>query len=241
MPSKDEIIAELEKYNKELLSKLENASEWMQRSIEEKKRLIENDESSHIAIKERYDTFFGEHIIESINADVFDDILSSETLYYHLLHDSELDGTGIIIGYNKAVDITLEYVLTKPFRSFARKKSKNICQSHRPEERFLYEVIYEGYSISIGKLYGILKERESINKWFFTDLFFTFLKEYKYITDVLYKESFYKNLETLVSKEYFGSKRHRGSVSREEVQEVRSIVLGDFKNKDCILYQLFTM
>lgn len=164
MPSKDEIIAELQKYNRELLSKLENASDWMQRSIEEKKRLIENDESSHIAIKERYDTFFGEHIIESINADVFDDILSSETLYYHLLRDSELDGTGIIIGYNKAVDITLEYVLTKPFRSFARKKSKNFCQSHRPEERFLYEVIYEGYSISIGKLYGILKQKENPNK-----------------------------------------------------------------------------
>lgn len=203
MKSKDEIIAELQRYNKELLSKLENASNWMQRSVEENKREIENNPTSHQAILEKYQNFFEENLIPAINDDIFDDILSSETLYQHIVIDSGIDGTGAVIGYNKAVDIALEYVLTKPFRSFAHKKSKNFCQSHRPDEHFLYEVIYEGYSISVGKLYGILKEKETLNKGFFTEIFFEFLKEYHYISETLCNESFYKQLETLVSKEYF--------------------------------------
>ncbi len=238
--SKDEIISELQRYNKELLSKLDNVTEWMQRNLEEKKKIIENDESSHQVIRKHYDDFFWEYKIKAIDDDIFDDILSSEILYQHMLMDATLDGTSIVIGYNKAVDITLEYCLVKPWREYAHKRSKNFIQSQRAEEKLLHQVVYHGYTISLWKLYGILtQDRE--NLWFFSELFFQFLDEYSYIKTVILSPNFLEIIGNIVTKEYFWSKRHTGSISLSEVQEVRQAVLGNFENKNCILFLLFTM
>ena len=67
--------------------------------------------------------------------------------------DTSLDGSAVLIGYNKALDMIIEEKIIQTWRKYARKKSSDFLKSKHPQERLLYQTIYKNYTLSIGKLY----------------------------------------------------------------------------------------
>jgi hypothetical protein len=240
MPSKDEIIDELRKYNKELLSKLESASDWMKRSIEEKQDTSYFLKKKHI--EKSLNTFFSPLSLWENASDILDDLMSSEVMFETMKQDTSLDGSAILIGYNKALDMMIEKKIVQVWRNYAKTKSSDFLKSEHPLERLLYQTIYKNYTLSIGKLYGLLKDiSEQTETGFFRWLFSDFLDSNSHISKLLFDPRFIEKVEILVEKDYFWSKRHSGSIEFDEVQEVRNLVMWDFTERTCIFYLLLTI
>lgn len=244
MPKKKDIVQELIEKNRELEMKLLHASEWMQKNVSESQDAIEDEvEEIHVwDIKKKITLFLWDFPIWQDEENIVDDLISSEILFHHLQRDPNLDGTGIIIWYNKVLDFLIEKCITSPFRQYAHSRCENIIKSSNHIEKNLHLTIHKWYMLSVGRLYEVLENiKNNYQKGFYLELFERFLEEYGYIKDTLFNEHFYKNLEILVDKEMFWSKRHSGSVSLEEAQEVRRIIAGNLENPDCILIQLLTL
>ena len=50
-------------------------------------------------------------------------------------------------------------------------------------------------------------------------------------------DEFFGLYSELIEGEVFGGKRHSGRITREETQKVRELLVGNFENKNAILYQ----
>lgn len=246
MTNKDDsycdIITQLIKKNKELELKLLNASEWMAKNVEEKKDIINgNIEEIHTKdIKNTIINFLWEYPLGSDFENIIDDLLSSEILFAHFKKEQALDGTGVIIGYNKVLDFLIENNITSPFRKYAQKKCKNILVSKNHIESNLHSVIHKWYILSIGRLFEVV---QSITfhygkEEFYLTLFEKFLEEHPHIKHTLLEASFFEELNTLVVSEIFWSKRHAWTINFEETSLAREKIVWGFTNSNCILIKL---
>ena len=244
MPSKDYIIADLIKKNKELELKLLSASEWMSKNIAEKKDVIDGniEEINVNDIKKSIKNFLWDYPLGPDESNIIDDLFSSELLFVHGERDNSIDGTAIIIGYNKVLDFTIEKYITSPFRKFAHARCKNILISSSHIEANLHSTIHKGFMMSIGRLFEILENiKYHYKKEFYLTLFEDFLQEHTDISDAILSDNFFLPLKTLVDKEIFGSKRHSGSVSFADAQEARKIIMGDYKDANCLCIKLLKL
>jgi hypothetical protein len=233
----------LEEQNKMLSHKLEIAKEWMKRGIDEKKNKIGAEtnfyENFDALIKEKINDFFSEIILINFPSDFIDNIISSEINFHNMQRDEHIDGIVVILGYQKILDFIIEENITKEFRKFAIQQGLNTLERGNPLEKSLFLVVEKWYSLSIGRLYNILKNiRDEQDNFPYKRCFENFLKKYASLGKLLLGNSFFSQLEILVESEVLWEKRHKGSIDFEAVKQARKILIGNFEDKNCIIYSL---
>lgn len=249
-------VKDLEQENKILTNRLKIAQEWMQKEVknqitkiakqniadqnkdEAKKMIWENMQE---AIAEKIVDFFWEILLLNIPASVIDNIVAAELSFYNFEENRSKDGLWVITSYHKALDTLIESYITKGFRKFAIKKGQKILRTNDVLEKSLHQVVNNGYILSVGRLFHLLQRiKKSQDLFEYGKCFSLYLDKYYYLKDILEQEDFYIQFSRLVNSEIVGKKRHSWTISLQETKQARSLLIGDLKDKNCLIYKLAT-
>ncbi len=251
------LLQDLEKENYKLKRQLEVAISWMRRNIKEQAQKVSNKKLKKMTlatkscfieenieeniIKQIWD-FFWDLMLLNIPTSAIENIISAEINYYNLRKTPSTDWMTVISSYHKALDILIENFIVKWFRKFAKKYNQTILYKNDPLEKSLHNVVNKWYILSIWRLFHLINIlKEDKEKFPYVKCFWNYLDKYKYIKEVLFEESFYVIFEELVSSEIFWRKRHIWSMRFVETRKSRSLLIGDFKDKNCLIYKLLKM
>jgi hypothetical protein len=106
-------------------------------------------------------------------------------------------------------------------------------------EKFLDRVVQKWYILSIWRLYQLLiNVKHEEFHWAYGRLFFEYLKEYKYIQDILLSDAFLSCFEELIGMEVFTTKRHIWKISLDDTIKARWLLVWNLKDENCIIYKL---
>lgn len=241
--------------NLELKRKLKIASEWMKKEVKQDSKKIAKSKITNSTLKEKtcflndnieeivsdkIQDFFGELMLINIPAKIIRNIISAEINYYNFRNNPNFDGFSVISSYHKALDIIIENYITSDFRTFARKNIDLKTRYTDSLDKSIFLIIENNYSLSAWRLFHIIKnikEKENIN-WKYEKLFNQYLEKFNYIKNILLEDNFYKLFEKIIQTEVLWEKRHSGQISFVETREARKILIWDFKDKNCIIYEL---
>jgi hypothetical protein len=110
--------------NDALKEKLEHAKQWMQKEVASSRRYIIHTQaksknevfantSREDTILEQIYSFFPPEVLAHFPENGVSNLLSSEIIFYQILSGLHVDGTGVIIGYQKTLDMMIESYITK--------------------------------------------------------------------------------------------------------------------------------
>ncbi|MCT4616861.1 MAG: hypothetical protein N4A38_01465 [Candidatus Gracilibacteria bacterium] len=251
---KNQDINALIEENNQLKKKLEVAKAWMEREVKSQvhkvaKRKVGKmtedlkheflNENIEEVISKRIADYFGELLLLNAPQGTVEAITTSEINFYNMQKNPTIDGFSVISGYHKTLDLFIENFIVKQFRKYAKKQKQTILRTNDPLEKSLNLVVNKGYILSTGRLYGLLrllKEDGQLNDY--SMCFRDYLNKYVDLKDVLLSDNFFDNFTKLNKSEVLGSKRHKGSITKDETILARDILIGNFKNQDSILYKL---
>ena len=235
-------IEELERENALLRKKLEVARFWMSQEVEHQMQnicTVNTKENLKDIIEDKIENFFEDIVLINLPTSVIQNIITSEINYHHMSQGEAIGGSSVIIWYHKAIDILIEKNITKTFRKFAKKYWYEELEINDPLEKTLHRVVNEGHAMSIGRLYHLIsmitknEHLENYSKWFAA-----YLEKYTAAWDILLSKSFWDKLGKLMDTEVLWKKRHVWTVKPAETKKVRDLLIGDFQDKDCIIYDL---
>jgi len=245
----------LQEENIELKRKLEIASEWMKKEVKQDSKKIAKSKITNSTLKEKtcflndnieeivsdkIQDFFGELMLVNIPAKIIRNIISAEINYYNFRNNPNFDWFSVISSYHKALDIIIETYITSEFRTFARKNIDLKTRYTDSLDKSIFLIIENNYSLSAWRLFHIIKnikEKENIN-WRYVELFNQYLEKFSYIKNILLEDEFCNNFEKIIETEVLWEKRHSGQISFVETREARKLLIWDFKDKNCLIYQL---
>lgn len=249
-------IQELLRENAELKRKLEVSRVWMEREVRDSAHRIATKRVGKMSILDRDDFlgqnqeeiitnrirgYFGELLLLNAPKSTVEHLVDSEISYFSLAKVANGDGIGVISSYTKILDSLIESGITNQFRKFVAKQGAVILRTNDPLEKALYLVISKKYILSTGRLYGLLKSiRKGEPLLEFSGLFAKYLEKYQSLGDFLLGDAFFNRYAELIEGEVFGGKRHSGKISREETQQMRQLLVGNFTDKTGLLYQFLT-
>lgn len=241
---------DLEQENKILKEKLHRASEWMQREVRnsekiishkktsEKKEDFHRDSREEIITREIYN-FFPPSVLTSFPENAVENIISSEIIFYQIMQWNHVDGTGVILWYQKVLDSMIELYITKSFRKFIVKNNLIRSPENSPLEKSLHSVVEKKYILSLGRLYGIIKNiSQNKTSWHYEKSFWVFLGQKLYLKKALLETDFLLQLGRLSDMHAMWKKRHSGILSKEETILARKLLCWNFRDMNCILYIL---
>ena len=235
-------IEELKKENALLRKKLEVAKLWMSAEVKNQIQSIWHtpvSENLEDSIQNKIEDFFEDIVLINLPTLVIQNIITSEINYYHLTQWEPIGWSSVIIWYHKALDVLIEKNITKNFRKFAKKNWYDELQKNDPLEKSLHQIVNSGHTMSIGRLYHILKmikhqeHLENYSLWFKH-----YLDKYSSIEDVLLSDDFIQKLSILMKTEVLWKKRHIWRVTVEETKKVRDLLIWDFQDENCVIYSL---
>jgi len=247
-------IKTLQEENKQLKNKLKIAQKWMKKEVAEdikriwkakinsstlkEKTCFLNDNIEDI-VTDKIQDFFGELMLINIPAKIIRNIISAEINYYNFRNNPSFDWFSVISSYHKALDIIIETYITSDFRKFIDKSKLPKHIENDSLEKALNSVITKNYSLSAGRLYHLL---QLINEWnelkHYTYLFSKFIKKHLYLENILLDKEFLEIFEKIIKTEVLWEKRHSWQISFVETREARTLLIWDFKNKNCLIYKL---
>lgn len=240
--------------NQILKKKLAIAQSWMAREVKnqinsiavEKITQMTSDtkqkffhENVEEIFTQKISDFFGEILLMNIPSGVVENIISAEVAYYNMRENPSADGLAVVSSYHKSLDILIESYITKWFRKFARKQNQTILRVNDPLEKSLNSVVNQGYILSVGRLFHLLKlikQKEKLNDY--GRCFQGYLEKYLYLQNVLLDDDFYEMFEVLMDSEILWKKRHVGKISLAETCQARNILLWDLHDKNSLIYKL---
>jgi tetratricopeptide (TPR) repeat protein len=190
----------------------------------------------------KWDSFLG---VLAVNcpATVTRLIKASETDFEARKEQKDLDCTGITLNYQKAVEELLDKLVFKEFRKYMDKEYGGklpYCDKKSIPDTKLYDYVSRNKSISIGMNLHIA---EKINRpdTTYLKLFSEFVKKKEKISRLYSNTDFWKMMEPLSKMKACNEGRHKGIVSFSEMEQVRTIMSGGLKSKECLLYPLIEM
>lgn len=213
--------------------------------------------SQENTFKEKIISYFPPESLSNFPESTIEYLVSAETIFQHLIEWEKIDGTAIILEYQKAIDAMLELYITSAFRKFCHSslwnntgiwntwdsytdrnnlKSKNIST---PLEKSLSLVLHKKYSLSLWRLYEILKNiNEKKSLWKYEAVFYSFLKSKTSLDKALLETDFFLQLQELVKLWLFTEKRHSGIISLSESIKARKLITGWYSDTNSLLYIL---
>lgn len=240
----------LEEENKRLKSQLEAARSWMKREVNSAEKDIALHKSQKDTnnlyhdnleeiIQDKIYGFFPAEVLSCFPVDAVENIISSELIYYHILQGWHVDGTGVMIWYQKVLDAMIEMYVTKWFRKYIKKNNISSHPKNIPLEKAFYSLIEKKYILSLWRLYESLKK---IKKWEDLSEYLWHFRDYLKSRDFLYKSllesNFLLQLESLIHLHAISDKRHSGSLSPDDTQRARNACIWNFEDTTSLLYIL---
>ncbi len=228
--------------NADLKRKLEVSRRWMEREVRESAHKIAAkrvgkmsigardsflEENQEEIIANRIRSYFGELLLLNAPKNTVEHLVDSEISYFSLSKLSSGDGIGVVSSYTKILDSLIESAITNQFRKFVSKQGPVILRSNDPLEKALHLVITKKYTLSTGRLYGLLKaikKNEPLLE--FGKCFARYLEKYPSLGGFLLSDAFFVPYSNLIEGEVFGGKRHTGKISKEETESVRELLVG---------------
>lgn len=236
--------------NDALKEKLEHAKQWMQKELASSRRYIIHTQaksknevfantSREDTILEQIYSFFPPEVLAHFPENGVSNLLSSEIIFYQILSGLHVDGTGVIIGYQKTLDMMIESYITKWFRKYVLKNNLKQSPKNNPLEKSLHSIIEKNYILSLWRLYQILSD---ITKWkvlsHYEESFYNYVQQKPHLKKALLEWSFLLQLEKLMNIHAVWEKRHQWILSKNETIICREIFVGNFIRKDSLLYIL---
>lgn len=235
-------IEELERENALLRKKLEVAKLWMSKEVKDQIQYIWNTpatENIEDKIQNQIEDFFEDIVLINLPTSVIQNIITSEINYHHLMQWEAIWWTSIIIWYHKALDALIEKNITKNFRKFAKKKWFDELWKNDPLEKALHQIVNSGHTMSIGRLYHLLKMiKNSEHLERYALWFKQYLDRHSSIEDVLLSDEFIQKLSEIIKTEVLWKKRHIWTVTSTETKKVRDLLIWNFQDESCIIYSL---
>jgi hypothetical protein len=240
--------------NAELTRKLEFCSKWMEREVRDQahriatKRVgkmtsIDRDDflgqNQEEIITSRIRAYFGELLLLNAPKSTVEYLVDSEISYFSLSKMPNGDGVGVISSYTKILDSLIEGLITAQYRKFVLKKWPVYLRANDPLEKALHLVITKKYTLSTGRLFGLLKSiRQGGSLLEFSAEFREYLTKYIDLGNLLLSDAFYRPYGELVEGDVFGGKRHSGRITLEETTKIRELLVGGYTHKNGLLHQL---
>lgn len=245
MPTKKELIEE----NIFLKKKLEEAMKWMRRQIEESRLIVAKDEIKKANKILRIEYLDTEQVnIITRNIETYfewlklpkyakERIIDAELHWYQLQKYPKMDGSAVLISYQKIFDDITESSIGNPFKKYLEQNRNNI-----PEKinKNILNLIKKDYSLSFSRFYNIIMDSSDEGGIKLENEWIIFLKQkIPSIFQLLQKNEFMNSYKQLMNLEVFWKKRHSEKISYSETKLARSLIIGDFQNKKTsMLYNL---
>ena len=106
-------------------------------------------------------------------------------------------------------------------------------------EKTLHKTVTKGYLLSVGKFFEAIKKVQTQELHGKYEIGFKeYLKKSGPLGEYLLSPTFLDAWSPILKTEVFGSRRHSGTVSKEEVCELRTKITGNYESNGGILYQL---
>jgi len=252
MPNKE--LEQLKKENDYLKRKLEIAKVWMRREIKWQVHKISKlktnkmtasikedflKENIEEVISKRITDYFWELLLINAPKWTIEAIITSEINFYNMTKNPSIDGFSVISWYHKTLDLFIESFITNNFRKFAKKRNCTILRVNDPLEKALNLVVNKKYILSVWRLYALIKLiKEDYKLEDYGRCFKEYLEKYRYLSDILFNDDFFKKFTYLNKSGILSTKRHSWSITKKETIEARNIFVWDFKDKNAILYKL---
>ena len=189
--------------------------------------------------------YFGKSL-ETLPHQFFAYLIEAERLYYILTNERGFsDGLPIISVMTKAYDCLIHELITKWFARYARDRMRGetLPKFNDPLERALIAMITKNYTLSVGRLSPLLSRikdhRENgVTLLPHTQLFADWIEQDVSLQKHLLSDILRKKLIRLNESEIFWEKRHRSSINHDEVREARSLLVGNYQNKQSVFLLL---
>ncbi len=244
----------LREENENLRRRLATAKAWMQREFQQatlkiaaskaiKKtglnREVFAQENMDTIISKRIGDYFGEILLMNAPRQTLEHLIHSEINFYNLGKNPSIDGFTVISSYHKILDSFIEHFVTTGFRKYCIKNGYNILRVNDPVEKTLHLVVTKKYIIGLGRLYGLIKSIRSWEKLYsYGQAFVQYLDKHQDLRDLILDKPFFPLFSRVINTDVFWGKRHEWSINYEETKEVRTIMTGDFLDKNSIFYLL---
>ena len=219
--------------------KLYHAQEWMRREVLAQKNHIWEHTRSENDILETIWKYFPPKIFMSFSESCVKELITSELLFDTLSLHPIIDGSWIILWYQKVFDTLFENWVTKWYRKYVRKYRKPQKPENNPLEKSLYLVIEKWYILSAGRIYEILENIKNKKEvWFYEALFISYLKTSSELEMSLPKGFFLIHLQVLMKKKILWEKRHSWVLSYDDTLLARKIYIWDLRDTNSLLWIL---
>lgn len=238
----------------ELKRKLDVSKRWMEREVQQSTHKIATRHINKMSSSDRDDflsqnqeeiianqikRYFWDLLLLNAPKNTVEYLVDAEISNFSLRKMPSGDGIGVVSSYTKILDGLIESIVTSQYRKFVLKQGPVILRANDPLEKALHLVITKKFTLSTGRLYGLLKairSGEPLKE--FGAQFEKYLQKYSELGALLKGDAFYSRYKLLIEWEVFGGKRHSGRISFEETQKVRELLVGNFTDKNGILYLL---
>ena len=244
----------LQQENESLRHQLEVCRIWMRREVDQAvhaiskrkvTKMTEVDregflrENQEAIISKRIGDYFGDLLLLNAPKEMIEHLINAEINFYNLGKNPTLDGFSVVSSYHKIFDILTEHMIVHQFRKYTLKKGAPILRVNDPMEKALHLVITKKHILSLGRLYGLLQSiRTGAPLYDFGKSFAEYLDKYPSLRDLLISDTFFALFQKVINSEIFGAKRHQGSISIGDTKNARTWILGDFTDKESLLYMI---
>ena len=225
--------------------KLQHAQEWMRREILAQKNHIWDYARNEDDILQALQAYFSQEAFLSLSESCIRELISSEILFDTLSLHPSIDGSWVILGYQKVFDTLIENFVTKWYRKYIRKLWKLQKPINTPLEKSLYQVVEKWFIFSAGRLYeiqeNIKKERncyEEKNIGFYEVSMKAYISENTEIKKCLIQSDFFVHLEVLMKKKILWEKRHSWILSYDDTLLARKLYIWDLRDTNSLLWIL---
>lgn len=215
---------------------LKHAQEWMQRQVAEQRNTIPSTNRNEEDIMKSLSIYFPAEVYMNFSETNLKELLWSELLYDLQSDHPDIDGSTIILWYQKVFDSLVEKYITKAFRKYINSNWRVLKPLNSPLEKALFQICDKGFILSSGRLYELLKSYNTKSKGlYYMYSFYDFLEKNIYIKKSLLESDFLLHLQWLSQKKILWEKRHLGIVSKVDTEFARQKYIWALKEKNSLL------
>jgi len=216
--------------------KLQHAQEWMRREVLAQKQQLWKTSRSEDDIIASLKNYFPQEVFLHFSDTDLKELVSSELLFDLQWQHPDIDGSAIVLGYQKVFDSLVEEYITKWFRKYIKKVSSLPSPENTPLEKSLYQVVKRGFRLSAWRIFEILENtKNSKDTWYYESLFISYLQSSKELEISLLTSNFLIHLRVLAYKKILWEKRHSWILSAEDTVLARKIYIWNLQDGDSLL------
>lgn len=222
--------------------KLQHAQEWIRREVVAQKKHLWEKTRSKEEILETLQNYFSPEVYIHFSDTILQELISSELLYDLQWKHPDIDGSAIILWYQKVFDTLVEKYITKACRKYIKHYWELPSPQNIPLEKFLFQVSHKGFILSSGRLYELLRDIKNWkHSWYYANIFHEFIEKNVLIKKCLLESNFLLHLEWLIKIQVLWEKRHSGTVSRKDTQFARHAYIWGLEVKDSLIFLIASL